>query len=368
VAEAPTAAANAMAAPSATGPASDAPAPARADTAPRATATSRERTAAAPAPAATSAERPATATAAKAPATAPAAPATAPAADVATVASAPESSPSAPAEELGPSAADTVEAGTPAEAPEAPRRDRIGELLASLTDSAAETEQQTAIQQVLSEIDCGHVRANRARDTGTLVLDGFVADAAARTALRERLRQAANGLAIRDESLAEVPPPLCQRLAAVARSGAAPGEQAGRARTYTDGQRITFSLSTPDYPSHVYVDYYDRGGQVHHLMPSQYRLRNRFPPDHKVTIGSGDGMELRVTPPYGTELVVVMSASAKLFAERRPLSEPAARYIDDVAAAIRDLSRRPGGQVHYSYLVIEVSPDRSNLAKTKQGE
>ncbi len=230
----------------------------------------------------------------------------------------------------------------------------------------AETRDDVAA--VLDGIDCARVSAALPDGSGILQLAGHVPSAASRAALLDRLGRIPGIATVQADGLVLLPRPHCDTLQTLEALGipvsqdqvqdlGALGDptQIGTLR-FTLGQSVSFSLKAPDFPAHLYVDYYDAAGRVLHLMPNEIATEHRFAPAEPFRIGGPGGLDLRVAPPFGLDLVVAVAASRPLFRTRRPMQESASDYLRDLAAAIRDAGTKDGFRSELAYLFILTSP------------
>ena len=114
----------------------------------------------------------------------------------------------------------------------------------------------------------------------------------------------------------------------------------GRGGNLAAGDTLMVDVSTPDYPSYVSVDYFVLDGNVVHLLPNAAARENLAPPRYTATIGSlGNWV---IGPPFGTEMLVLVTTSVPLFDGGRPNglrpdAEPGQAYLralDERLAAI----------------------------------
>ena len=104
---------------------------------------------------------------------------------------------------------------------------------------------------------------------------------------------------------------------------------------------MELQLAAPEYDAFVYVDFFDADGNVIHLIPNDRVPLKARPANSTFFVGKKQGDEpalsITIGPPYGQEIAVAFAASAPLYDGVRPLSEPAAPYLEwlktQVAAA-----------------------------------
>lgn len=100
----------------------------------------------------------------------------------------------------------------------------------------------------------------------------------------------------------------------------------------TEGDSLMVDVTTPAAESYVMVDYYSLDGSVTHLLPNARARDNRAPPNYTATVGSLG--EWGIGKPFGTELVVLLTTPVPLFDGLRPVSEPAAGYLKELATRL----------------------------------
>jgi predicted Ser/Thr protein kinase len=114
----------------------------------------------------------------------------------------------------------------------------------------------------------------------------------------------------------------------------------GRGGNLAAGDTLMVDVSTPAYQSYVSVDYFVLDGNVVHLLPNAAARENLAPPSYTATIGSlGNWV---IGPPFGAEMLVLVTTSVPLFDGVRPNgvrpdAEPGPTYLralDERLAAI----------------------------------
>jgi eukaryotic-like serine/threonine-protein kinase len=117
---------------------------------------------------------------------------------------------------------------------------------------------------------------------------------------------------------------------------------------------LVLRVLTPDFPSHLAVDYFTADGMVVHLEMRQAEAPP-LPPVETVWIGDpADGQWLTIAEPYGEELIAVIASREPLFAEPRSRIEPAEIYLDALEAAFAAQASKPKA----STIAIETVPAR----------
>ncbi|AMR79313.1 serine/threonine protein kinase [Cupriavidus nantongensis] len=224
----------------------------------------------------------------------------------------------------------------PAPAPPAPAPAAAAEL------SMAE------VGKLLAAVPCSLLAG--ARQDQTLHVRGYLAESVGAARLREQLSGLPGARALR-EVVVEAQPlaaDKCEVAAMIAPywSGNRQGETAsslqlrGKGTQLTEGTPMVLELRTPGKDSYVYVDYFAADGKVAHMVPSQRIPAHQAPPAHHATIGdSGDWI---VSPPFGNELVVLLTTPAPLFATRRAEVESRQDYLRALEKPLAQMARTYG--------------------------
>jgi len=229
------------------------------------------------------------------------------------------------------------------------------------------------IAATLAQFPCARIQSGFNPDTGSLDLRGHIPDPAMRDAVIGSLQaQLGSDVPVTGELLI-LPRPQCQMLAAIDALGLPQSsEQYTNPRVigadahvrdyrFVEGDRLELELTAPDYPAWVMVDYFDAQGQVLHLQPNADVPPVLFAPKATLTIGrASDGqpaLDITISPPYGQEIAVAYAASAPIFDTSRPLAEPAAPYLADLARRIADArAADPGFRGEWVYFFVTTAP------------
>ena len=201
-----------------------------------------------------------------------------------------------------------------------------------------------ALSAILTSVPCARLQAEFNPATGSLELRGHVPDPAMRAPLLKALQdQLGSAIKVTDAMLI-LPRPQCGALSGIADVGLPQSQDQNtnprligadaqaRAYDYTQGQTMVLDLAAPDYDAWLYVDFFDADGQVIHLVPNATVPLRLRPAKTAMRVGAADAGEpflhITIGPPYGQEIAAAFAASAPLYAGLRPLSEPAAPYLD----------------------------------------
>jgi hypothetical protein len=119
----------------------------------------------------------------------------------------------------------------------------------------------------------------------------------------------------------------------------------------SEGDSLMVDVTTPAAESFITVDYFVLDASVVHLLPNPRARDNRAPPNYTPTIGSLG--EWAIGKPFGTELLVLVTTPVPLFDKMRPVTEPRAEYLADVARQLQRIGARSGaGKIGVEFLQI----------------
>ena len=132
----------------------------------------------------------------------------------------------------------------------------------------------------------------------------------------------------------------------------------GHSDRFMEGERVTVKLAQADYDGYLYVDYYTVDGSVIHLYP------NKREPESVRLIRSGEQFNVGekipegwiVGPPFGQELITVVSSPTPLYASERPEYEPASTYLPKLREFLE--AQRGNDRVAANFLFLQTEPKR----------
>lgn len=192
-------------------------------------------------------------------------------------------------------------------------------------------------------LPCSRMQVTFDPETTTLSVTGHVPDATQRAPVLAALQTQMGADIAVVENLLVLPAPQCGALTGIADVGLPQStdqitnrmivgaDTHARAFRYVSGDPLVMSLTAPDYPAYVYVDYFDADGNVIHLSPNDSAPLQAVKPKTALQIGAtraGDpGLFVTIGPPYGQEIAAAFAASAPLYDGNRPLVEPAGPYL-----------------------------------------
>jgi hypothetical protein len=230
------------------------------------------------------------------------------------------------------------------------------------------------IGALLSGVPCSRLQVSFDPDSATLLVKGHVPDDDLRAPVLAALAaQMGADIAVSD-SIMILPRPQCGALTGIANVGLPQStdqntnprligvDTQAKVLTFVKDDRLFFDLTAPDYDAYVYVDYFDAGGDVLHLVPNEQVSMRIVPAKTQFRVGARDesdtGLQIFVGPPYGQEIVVAFAASTSLFEGTRPLVEPAADYLTWLKERVANAREKdPGFKGEWVYfLVVTATP------------
>ena len=201
------------------------------------------------------------------------------------------------------------------------------------------------ISALLASVPCARMQTVFLPETGVLELRGHIPEEGLRNPVLAALQAQVGGAIPVADNLRVLPRPQCDVLTGIAALGlpqstvqetdprlVGPDAHA-REYHYREGERLSFEVTTPDYPAHVYIDYYDAEGMVLHLQPNELLDITLMEPKSTLEAGmdpmTGESVfDIMVAPPFGNEIAVAFAASTPIHDTPRPVREPAGPYLD----------------------------------------
>ena len=132
----------------------------------------------------------------------------------------------------------------------------------------------------------------------------------------------------------------------------------GHSDRFTEGERVTVKLGQADYDGYLYVDYYTVDGSVIHLYP------NKREPENGRLIRAGEQFNVGekipegwiVGPPFGQELITVVSSPSPLYTAERPEYEPASAYLPKLREFLD--AHQGNDKLAANFLFLQTEPKR----------
>ncbi len=197
-----------------------------------------------------------------------------------------------------------------------------------------------ALQAALGELPCASVKAS-ATAAGGVAMAGFVGGAEDLQQLT-RIAQNAGATSTTTTAVKVYQEPLCEIAKLFddeprfAEAPKAVIDFNDSSRLYHDGAKLVVTITAPTAGGYLYVDYFDSGGAVVHMLPTSSVPRNQIAPNQTMTLGTLDDTlkanqdAFIVGEPYGLSMIVATIASRPLFERVRPPQEKASDYLKEL--------------------------------------
>jgi Domain of unknown function (DUF4384) len=230
------------------------------------------------------------------------------------------------------------------------------------TGNAPATGTIMQLTQALSGFDCASLAATLSKDM-KITISGYVASNADLKQLGEKLAgfqrtaEIVNQATVAGRPACAMLELLQQKTGAQADLRTLPAVQpfAHGPAFAAEEKLVVEAQATPLFDGFLYVDFVQHDGTVLHMMPGPDRTGNAVKAGERVLLGQG-AQEYTIAPPYGTEMLVVISSPKPLFKEARPQVEKADAYLAALGTALDGA----GKQVVSNYAFVTTGPKRAS--------
>jgi len=199
-------------------------------------------------------------------------------------------------------------------------------------------EVERAINSTASEMKCASVRAKASGNQVSVA--GFVGEESDAVALRELfLSQGGHG----NFEVQVRPWPQCEALKTLANELESPYglNVSANKNQLREGDLLMLKVTTPNYPSYLYISYIQADGQVVHLRRYADHGNRPLPPHTNLSFGN-KGDFIVSGPSFGSESLFVVASEIPLLAIDRPQIETEREYLTEFRRAILSQSRVRG--------------------------
>jgi hypothetical protein len=169
-------------------------------------------------------------------------------------------------------------------------------------------------------------------DSSSATLQGWVSEQANLDSLNDLLQRIPASLHVTNDARLR-PWPQCEALMTVSDGvktdhGMALATVNHDGTQYDAGTRLIMQVTTPDFPSYLYVTYLPANGDAVLLYKPPGIVPQAIPPRTVVDLGGGsDPRIFRVGPPFGAEMVVAVATASPLFTDGIPASATERDYL-----------------------------------------
>lgn len=134
----------------------------------------------------------------------------------------------------------------------------------------------------------------------------------------------------------------------------------GHSDRFLEGERVIVKLIQANYDGYLYVDYYTVDGAVIHLYP------NKREPDSGRLVRAGEQFNVGeripegwlVGPPYGQELITVISSPTPLYSNELVEYEPASAYLPKLRKLLEE--QQSNKKLGANFLFLQTEPAAAN--------
>jgi hypothetical protein len=120
---------------------------------------------------------------------------------------------------------------------------------------------------------------------------------------------------------------------------------------------LSLDIRAPGFDGYIYVDYFDRGGQVLHLFPNSRDFFNFRPArNHFVIFKPPLASCWTFNGSPGQELIALIATPKPLFATPRPEIEPISNYIASLSPAVTQAVQGDGVAATLLFKLDEAAP------------
>lgn len=252
---------------------------------------------------------------------------------------------------------------------------RIGALIALLIPigyliyillAAPKPNIQVPIQEMLAGFPCSDLKIDEVNeDKGTVKVSGYVSRADDISAVKQRI----NGVEGVKSATAEVQLriwPHCEVVKILdpfksrntdSGYGLTVTPSTGHSDRFIEGEKVTVKVTEPTYEGYVYVDYYTVTGDVAHIFPhnQESEIGRLLASGEQLLIGE-EGRGWEVSPPFGQELITVISSPTPLYEGTLVESESAKNYLPKLRQMLE--ANKGNTKLAATYLFMQTEPAR----------
>ncbi|MDQ3160284.1 MAG: DUF4384 domain-containing protein, partial [Pseudomonadota bacterium] len=131
----------------------------------------------------------------------------------------------------------------------------------------------------------------------------------------------------------------------------------GHSDRFIEGEKVTVKVTQPKYDGYVYVDYYTVTGDVAHIFPhaQESEIGRILGGGEQLMIGE-EGRGWEVSPPFGQELVTVISSPTPLYEGTLVEAESAKDYLPKLRQMLE--ANKGNTALAVTYLFMQTEPAR----------
>ena len=131
-------------------------------------------------------------------------------------------------------------------------------------------------------------------------------------------------------------------------------------RVLREGDSLLVQVTTPSFPSYLYVTYLQANGDAVHLAWPEGRVPKAVLPNTRITFGGGGAQPTyRITAPVGDEIIVVVASASPLFQDELPETSIDREYLTSFRKAFLTAPRSGGGSRIVSAVAMPIRTEAS---------
>jgi type VI secretion system protein ImpK len=218
---------------------------------------------------------------------------------------------------------------------------------------------QQAVEDAVRGFDCATIEVVQI-EKRQVTLTGHVASEEQFDEVRSKVLSV-RGVKSVTEELTVIPWPFCKVMEVLApfrneertsAFGLTINPSKGCDSTYYYKENLAVEIKAKRPLNYLYVDYYEGDREeVAHMLPNPRRTDNALNDSRTITIGDAqDKQSWDIQPPFGREMVMVISSPRPLFSER-PISETAGGYLASLEMALKSETSNPSVIADYCFTI-----------------
>jgi len=216
------------------------------------------------------------------------------------------------------------------------------------------------IQEAVASFDCSAISVGGVQ-RGVVKLSGHVASDDQRDQVRQKV-ESIRGVKGLDEDFTVIPRPFCEVMEALAPLRQLSDQDGvslelrpskGCDATYLNGEHLAVDVTAKKRLNYVYVDYYFADKEmVAHMLPNPQQPDNALKEAATLTVGGpSDKAQWQIRPPFGREMITVISSPKVLFTPPRMMSETAEDYLASLRQVLKANAPDSGMAATYCFTV-----------------
>jgi C1A family cysteine protease len=186
------------------------------------------------------------------------------------------------------------------------------------------------VAELISHIHCAQLDS-KIDSAGIVTLQGFAGKQEDINELIEKIRQL--GVQVNQQTVIH-PWPQCEAFvtfhdALEQTQGLKISVKGSNSASLSDGELLEIDLTTPSYPSYLYLTYIQANGEAVHLIRPERRFPKPVAANSHINVGSSSdaGGTFRISAPFGNEMLVLVASASPLFDEDLPQTQTEREYL-----------------------------------------